>query len=282
VEGAYNSALENRPETFDGLSVDRADDILALGMVYSSMGKVFAKTLVASPLISAEQTYLMRDGLPNKGFQCGGLNICDNTGNDISLTIDSTDDWSSPGTDTAGSTAAAAFLSQCRFFVRPPNESFIDLDNSAELSDVLHKGNADAVAHIPSGFQRPETHIAPNLPSTYALLAGKHQMNDAIPIEERLVRILENRSGDDGESIAIRRALFALPMPFAGFEVIDLGIAATRAMNAIRPAPRVQVCLASFLIGEHGLELRDGQLVNLFGLFRAGHDLSSEWGRALS
>jgi hypothetical protein len=27
VERAYNSALENRPETFDGLSVDRADDI---------------------------------------------------------------------------------------------------------------------------------------------------------------------------------------------------------------------------------------------------------------
>jgi hypothetical protein len=246
------------------------------------MGKVFAKTLVASPLISAEQTYLMRDGLPNEGFQCGGLNICDNTGNDISLATDSTDDdWSSPGTDTAGSTAAAAFIPMS-VLCETSDESFIDLDNSAELSDVLHKGNADAVAHIPSGFQRPETHIAPNLPSTYALLAGKHQMNDAIPIAERLIRILENRSGDDGESIAIRRALFALPMPFAGFEVIDLGIAATRAMNAIRPAPRVQVCLASFLIGEHGLELRDGQLVNLFGLFRADHDLSSECGRALS
>ncbi len=194
--------------------MDRADDILALGMVYSSMGKVFAKTLVASPLISAEQTYLMRDGLPNEGFQCGGLNICDNTGNDISLTTDSTDDWSSPGTDTAGSTAAAAFIPMS-VLCETSDESFIDLDNSAELSDVLHKGNADAVAHIPSGIQRPETHIAPNLPSTYALLAGKHQMNDAIPIAERLIRILENRSGDDGESIAIRRALFALPMPFA-------------------------------------------------------------------
>ena len=33
VEGADDAALDQRPEAFDGLSVDRADDVLAARMV---------------------------------------------------------------------------------------------------------------------------------------------------------------------------------------------------------------------------------------------------------
>ena len=58
VECADNTAFEDRPEAFDGLSMDCSDDVLAPGMVHSGMREVFAKTLIASPLISAEQTDL--------------------------------------------------------------------------------------------------------------------------------------------------------------------------------------------------------------------------------
>src|SRR6202022_499628 len=69
-------------------------------------------------------------------------------------------------------------------------------------------------------------------------------------------------------------ALRALPVPFAGFEIIDLGIAATRAMYAIRPATRLQIGLASVFVRKHRLELGDAHLMNLRGLFCAGHLVS--------
>jgi len=69
VERADYTALEDRPEAFDGLSMDGANDILTPGMVYSGMWEVFAKALVTSPLISAEQADFVRNGFPNEGFQ---------------------------------------------------------------------------------------------------------------------------------------------------------------------------------------------------------------------
>jgi len=185
------------------------------------------------------------------------------------------DDWSFTGTDTASSPATAAFIPM-PIFRQAADESFIDLDNAAEFVNIFHKCDADAVAHIPSRIQGTEAHITPNLPSAHPLLASEHQMNDAIPIAERFISVLENSARDDRKSIAVRGTFFALPMPFAGFKIIDLGIATTWAMDAIGPAPRVQVSLARVFVGEHRLELWDGQLVDLSGLFCAGHSLSSE------
>ena len=51
-----------------------------------------------------------------------------------------------------------------------------------------------------------------NLEGANALLAGEHQMNDPEPVPQRLVRVLEDRPGDDGEAIAVRRAFLALPV----------------------------------------------------------------------
>jgi hypothetical protein len=84
-------------------------------------------------------------------------------------------------------------------------------------------------------------------------------MNEAIPFTERLIGVFENRASNDREPIAVWGTFFALPMP--------LTIAATWAMDAVGPAPGVQVGLASVLIGEHRLELRNGQSVDLSGLF---------------
>jgi hypothetical protein len=55
VECADHAALEDRPETFNGLSMDCPDDILAPGMVHSGMRIFAVKTLITSPLISAKQ-----------------------------------------------------------------------------------------------------------------------------------------------------------------------------------------------------------------------------------
>jgi hypothetical protein len=269
VERSDYAALENRPESFNGLSMDCANDVLASSVIDDGV-RIISEVLIANPLISAKQTHFMGDSFSHKSFECLGLNIRDNASNYVAFAADSADDWSFAGTNTTGSVAAAAFI-RMSIFGQAADESFVNLNDPAEFIDIFHERDADPMAHIPRGFQRTKTHIAPNLPSAHAFLAGEHQMNDTVPIAERLVGVFENRASDNREAIAIRGALFALPMPLAGFEVINLGIAAAGAMNAIGPAPRVQVSLAGVLIREHGLELWDGQLVNLFWLFRAGH-----------
>jgi hypothetical protein len=281
VKRADNATLEDRPEAFNGLSVDRADDVLAFGVINDAVRIFLAKTLVAYPLISAKQTDFVGDGFANEGGESGGLDVRDDARNHIPLAADSADDRRFAGTDAACSTAPAALIPM-PIFGQAADESFINLDDTAELINVFHQRDADAMAHIPSSFKRSETHITPNLASTYSLFASEHQMNDAVPIAERFIGVFENCSSNMGEAIAVRCALFALPMPFARRKIVNGGVATTRAANAFRPAARDQVRLAGVFVWKHRLELRDGQLVDLRGLFCSGHGSSSECERTLS
>jgi hypothetical protein len=58
VIGADHAALNQRPETFDRIGVDCADDILPLGMVDHAVRELAVQTLVSNPLIGAEQADL--------------------------------------------------------------------------------------------------------------------------------------------------------------------------------------------------------------------------------
>jgi hypothetical protein len=168
-------------------------------------------------------------------------------------------------------------------FGQAANESFIDLDNAAELSNVFHKGNPDAVTHIPSRFQRTKPHITPNLASTYSFLAGKHQVNDAIPIAERLVGIFENRARKVRETIRTSlSAIRAFPMPFTGLEAISPLAPAARAADAFRPALADKVSTASVLVRKHRLELGNAHLMDLRRLFCSGHNGLSYVGKTLA
>jgi hypothetical protein len=86
------------------------------------------------------------------------------------------------------------------------DESFIDLDNAAQLFGMFDQRNADAVAHVPGRFVRAEAHVAHDLQRAHAFLAGEHQVDDAKPLAERLIRVLENRADDMGEAVTVRRA----------------------------------------------------------------------------
>ena len=99
-------------------------------------------------------------------------------------------------------------------------------------------------------------------------------MNDTIPIAQRFVRVLKDGIDQDREAVArgtARGTLRALPMPFAGFEVIHSRIAATRATNALWPAARLQVCLAGIFVRKHCLKFRGSKLMNRLWLFAARH-----------
>jgi hypothetical protein len=78
MERAEDAAFEDRPEAFD-LRVNSTYNILLFGMIDNGM-RIISKVLIANPLIGAEQTYFVRDHLPNEGFKRLGLNVSDNAG----------------------------------------------------------------------------------------------------------------------------------------------------------------------------------------------------------
>lgn len=208
--------------------------------------------------------------LPLAASQRSTLRVLDNASYHVPLASYGADNSSLARTDCT----TASFLSTALVLVAiahlPANESFIHLDNAAKLFDILDQCGSNLVAHEPSGFVGTETHVAHDLQRAHSFFADQHKVGDLEPIAEGLVRVLEYGPGDMGEPIAVWGALLALPMPLAGWQVVDPRIATARAANAFRPSAGNQISLTGFLIWEHGVELGAGELVDGLGLF-AGH-----------
>jgi hypothetical protein len=200
VKCANNTALENRPEAFDGLSVNCADNILPFGVVNNAMRIFTIEPLVANPLIGAKQADFVGDGLADERGEDIGSYVRDHARNHIALAADRADDWGFAGTDATSSAALAALI-PVPVLGQAADERFIDFDDTAELINVLHEGGSDLVAHEPSGFIGTEPHVAIKLQSAHAFLANEHQVDDAIPIAKRLIGIFKGRSGDVGKAV---------------------------------------------------------------------------------
>jgi hypothetical protein len=155
-------------------------------------------------------------------------------------------------------------------FVFAADEGFINFDNAAEFLNVLDQRCSDLVAHAPCGFVTPKAHVTHDLQSAHALFAGEHEVSDLEPVAERLVGVFKDGPGDMGEPIAVRGALFALPVPPARFQVIDLGIAASRAMHTIGPPTGNQIGFTGFFVREGRIELSGSHLRDGLGTFCHG------------
>ena len=131
VECADHAALENRPEAFNGLRVNCADDILASGVVNDAMRIFAVKAPVCGPLIGTKQADLVGNGFADEGGESIGIDIRDHARNHVALAADRADDWGFAGTDAASSAASAAFIPM-PVLRQAADESFIDFDNSAE------------------------------------------------------------------------------------------------------------------------------------------------------
>jgi pimeloyl-ACP methyl ester carboxylesterase len=275
VESSDNAALKDRPEAFDGLGVNRADNVLPLGVVDNGVRVFLAELVVAFPLIGAEQAYFGRDGFLNERCQSGAFDVLNNASDDIALAADSASNRCfarSPGATALPALVLVTVLGEAT------NESLVNLNDTNKLLEIfIGQRGANAMHHIPSRAVAAEAHNAVHLASADAFFACQHIVNDVKPIAQRLIRVLEDRAGKVREAIAGRAAgsaLRALPMPLAGFEVIDAGIAATRAVDPVRPALGDKVSAASVFVWKHYLELGDGHLNNLWGLFLPSHGFS--------
>jgi hypothetical protein len=269
VIGADNAALEDAPEAFNRVGVDRTDNVIAAALADDMMRKVTTKKPIAGMFIRAEQADLVRHSFMNEAVKRARIGAVDHSQHHVSLAADSADHWRLAGTLAAARAIAFVLVSIRRLAA---HIGFVHLDNAAQLVEILFdQRRANAMAHIPSGFVRTKTEVAMDLPRAHSLFASEQQMNDAIPNAQIDVGILENGSCDIGEPIAAFAAIRALPFEFHRLERIGPVRAAARADHAVRPAPRYQIGIAGFLVGERRLKLGDCHLDNLLRLL-TGHD----------
>jgi hypothetical protein len=275
VECPHDTALEDAPKAFNRLGVNSTDNILMLGMVNGAVGERKPKVPVANPLIGADQANLVRNGFINESFQGRLLHILNDTGNHVSLAPYSANDNRFTGGRRTGLSITLVPMPVLGFAA---DECFVDFNDAAQLGFGFDQCDPDFVSHQPRGFDRAKTHIAAKLTRAHSLFASQYQVSDFEPVAERLIRVLENGSGDAREAIAVHRTGAALPMKaFIGRCVVKVGVATTRAIYAIWPAAGYQISLASFFIAnrEHGVKLGRSKLMDWF---RAFHGVSSSVG----
>ena len=132
VECADNAALNQRPKALDCLSVNRADDIFASGVVNRLVRIFLTQMLVSDPLIGAKQADLVRDCLSNKAFQGCGLDVLNDAGDNVASALGGTDHNSFAA--AASSATAVTALVLVPIFGEAADESFVNLNDADELA----------------------------------------------------------------------------------------------------------------------------------------------------
>jgi hypothetical protein len=268
VERADNAALEDRPEAFNRIGVHRADDVLLCAMVHGAVCILF-QVRIDGVFIGRQQADFFGHHFANELLGALFRYMGQNAGDDVALAAYSADDRRLTRSLSA---ALMAAVNPMLVGVLAANPRFINLDNAAQLNFRLNKSGADFVAHGMRGPVGAETHHALHLQRADSLFAGQHQMHDAKPLAQRLVRVLKNGASDVREAVARtldRLTSVALPFESHRPDRENLDVPATRTVDAIRPAARDKIRLAGILIRERRFELSDGHLVNWFR--SAGH-----------
>ena len=268
VERADNAAFHNRPETLNRIGVNRTDDILMRGVADDAVREAVAKVSVPGMLVGANEADPIRNRFMHETIKRFGISAVDDAGNHVTLALHRADDGGFARAESAS--AAAAFIPM---LVVPlaAKETFVNFNDPAKLGFRLNERGADFMAHGMRRAVAAEAHDALNLEGANSLLAGQHQMGNAEPVAERLIRVLKDGASNVRKAIAVNLASLALPV-IARCQRVNLLIATARAANAIRPAPRDQVAAAIFLIGKRRFELSDGHLMDWLG---AAHGVSS-------
>jgi hypothetical protein len=268
VEAAHNAALNERPEALDCVRMNRADDMLTLGMVNRLMREPILQSVIARIGVSAKQADACGDGFANEARERRAVSLGDDARDDVPLAPDCADDG---GLASVPASARSAFLIPMPIAVFAADVGFVDFDDTAKLLNVFDEGDADFMAHKPSSLVRTKAHITVDLKSRHSPFADKHQVNNSIPVFERLVCVLEYRSSQVREAIAsLRSARVALPMPSHSRDCANLRLAAARAANAFRPAASYQIPDTVVFGLKQLVELCCGQLMNGFDVGHGG------------
>ena len=264
VERTDHAAFKDRPEALNRVRVNGTDNVLPR-FVVNHLVRVLAQIVAVSrPRVRSQQADFVGNGFAHEGQHRFRRDPLKNASDHIAVTLHRTDDR------RFALCRAELLLVPMTVLVFAANPRFVHFHNAPKLRLWRDQRRADFVAHGMGRLVAAEAHHTLDLEGAHSLLAGKHQMGDPEPIAERLLGVLKDRPGKAREPIALRRTGPALPMEgLVAGGVIQVGIAATRTGDALRPAAGDQVVEASFVVPnrETGLKLGRGHLRDGFGTF---------------
>jgi len=110
VECPDHPALNQRPKAFDGVGVNRSDDILPSGVIDHDVREVFIQMLVTHPLVRTEKAHAGRDAFMDELLKRRGADVGYDTGDDAPLAAYRSRDNGLTGADATSSVPAPAFI----------------------------------------------------------------------------------------------------------------------------------------------------------------------------
>ena len=278
MEVPDDAPLNQRPEAFNVLGVNRADDILPLGVVDNLVRVILVQPAIANPLVGNQQAYLFGYCLPDKSFERVAIDTFDYASGNLALAADRADDRGFAGANTTSPSTLPA-LTKMTVLRETADECFINLDLAEQLplGAALHR-DAEAMAHIPSRLVRAGAEHPMDLERAHTLFGVVHQERDLEPLDQRIFRVLEDRPADNREPIAVLVAPLAPPMERARLDGVDFRVAAARAIDAIGPTPLSEERLAIIFGLEPGDELGEGHARFHGGKYRVSDRMVSSAG----
>jgi hypothetical protein len=263
-----DSALEQSPEAFDIVGVNFTANVLALAVVHGFMADATPQVVVALILIGRDTRGLFVDGMADESGQRARIGLPDDPADNVAFALDRADH-----VNLAVADLIAVFIRSFSFAlltglfgpmavaVFPADIGLVHFNDPHKLLEavILHT-SAEPMANIPGGMQgrRIAKEDAANLAGRNTFLTLQHRVEHLEPCFERDVCILKHSPDQNRKAIGRFMEIgFVSAEPIKGpcRAFIDLGIAATWALRAGRPAPQGQIGPASSLIGKRRHEL---------------------------
>jgi hypothetical protein len=144
---------------------------------------------VEMTFVRRQQADAVRDGLVYEPNRCSFLSYGARLAQPITFALYRTDYG-----DFVVRSALATTLIPMLVFIFATDPCLVDFDNTTKFPFRLHHCRTDFVAHAMRCFVRAKAHNSLDLQGANALLAGRHQMNDAEPIAEGLI-VLDQSGG---------------------------------------------------------------------------------------
>jgi hypothetical protein len=161
MEGADNTAFQDRPETFNRVGVDGTNNIFMFAVSDEGVRKFLTEFSISAHVIGNEKADFVGYRLADETAQCGAVEMLHDAGKNITLAADRADN-----TDLAGPGPArtAAALVPMFILVLSADVGFVHFDDASELVGlVFAQSGADAIAHGQRGFIGAEAHDALDL-----------------------------------------------------------------------------------------------------------------------
>jgi hypothetical protein len=271
VIGADDSALEQRPERFNRVRMNQAANVLAVRMPNDKVRHAvwpLAYQPITGMLIGRDQFDFARDSVAHELIKGRSIRVRDHLTNDIALSSDCSDDWNL----SSRSALTSETILHVAIGKLSADVGFVHFNYAHQLPELrVLQGRAQAMAHVESRLVRTSPNHAMDLKCADALFGSEHQVQNFEPYQERIFRILVNRSRDEREAIGVTAPAISVgtfPMPRLRKAVDVIRSLAARAFNALRPAMLSEISPASIFVREKTVELAHRHLRRKFRLMR--------------